>query len=130
MIKMTTDNFTPIQKLRAPLSNLMEIVTEAGDDADYQIVRQAYLEVEAVFNFPEFRRYRESFGKLALRGSRGDEDIGFENFREFLGYWDAITLSIRTRGIIRFCDLSLLYTHLQVLENDGEVIDARFAKQD
>lgn len=124
-------NLTPVQRLKESLSKLILAMPE-GRDAEYQDVRPAYLEVEGVFNSPEFRRYRESFGKLSLmaRSQARSEDCGFDNFKQFLDYWDTISQSITCHGQVRFVDVAGLYTRLQVMELDQECIDGVFSRQE
>ena len=121
----------PIQRLRKSLSDLMIAMPE-GRDAEYQDVRSIYLEAEGIFNSPEFRRYKESFGKLALmaQSKEGNKESGlFDNFREVLGYLEAINLSISVHGQIRFLDVACLYTRLEVMELHHESIDEIFSRQ-
>lgn len=122
---MTGDGEDPIQTLKSKLSHLMSAM--CGQDAVYGgNVRLLYLEVEKVFDSPEFVRYRESFGKTGMMAETVDPETTelIEGFGRVLNYWDNF---VQERGDSQFvvdhhC-VSSLYTELQVMRYNQDTID-------
>ncbi len=124
----------PVPDLRKELWELATIINGLGTKEVLYggTVREAYLGAEKVFTSPEFRRYSESFGKLALMAGDRIGDSGrffFSNFRMALDYWVTISNSIYNDGKIRLLDVAVLLSSLEIMEIDQGHIDTIFAQQ-
>lgn len=120
---------SPLARMRKSVGGLLAVMP-SGEDVSYKspLCSTPYLEIKEIFNSTEFRRYRESFGKLSLmvreKGIEGDHI--FENFVEILRYYDKIRDGVALDGKIKFLEVASFYTLLGVMEKHEEVIDDAF----
>lgn len=109
------DSTTPAQKMKISIANLLGVM-QFGINAEFDDVHSQYLESFRVFNSREFRNYRESFGKLAIKASREySRPEFFDAFQEAISYWGNITDTIYFKGKIKYEDVFSLFSRLQMI---------------
>lgn len=124
------DEVTPIGRVKESLVKLMEAMSNRRD-VEYWRVHFEFSSLNDTFNSPEFKRYRESFSKLAMKGENrgilGPEVLG--NFEEAMNYLGKINQGILSNRKITYNDLRSLYTLMSGLEAQQEVIDDAFVNK-